>query len=92
MTRSYETMKNSKPPVLQDEDSHQVFVVFANRAGRDYYGGSMVLDPHGDVVALAGEKKEILRAELDFASLERWRKEEAIFSQRRPKLYRLISD
>ncbi len=71
---------------------NQVFVVFANRAGRDYYGGSMVLDPRGDVIALAGEKEEVLRTEIDFASLERWRKEEAIFSQRRPELYRLISD
>lgn len=71
---------------------NQVFVVFANRAGRDYYGSSMVLDPRGDVIALAGEKEEVLRAEIDFASLERWRKEEAIFSQRRPELYRLLAD
>ncbi|MGH7256326.1 MAG: carbon-nitrogen hydrolase family protein, partial [Nitrospirales bacterium] len=70
---------------------NQVYVVFANRAGRDYNGHSMVLDPSGDVIAWAGEKEEVLRTEIDFEFLEHWRKEEAIFSQRRPELYRLLA-
>lgn len=71
---------------------NQVFVVFANRAGRDYYGGSVVLDPRGDVVASGGEGEEVLQAKIDLAEAERWRKEEPIFPHRRPELYRAIGE
>lgn len=71
---------------------NQVFVVFVNRAGRDYYGGSLVLDPRGDLVAEAGEPEEILHAKIDLAEVERWRKEEPIFPHRRPQLYRPLCE
>lgn len=71
---------------------NQVFVIFANRAGRDYNGNSMVISPRGDIVASAGEKEEILSTEIDLLDVERWRKEEPIFPHRRPRLYKLISE
>ena len=57
---------------------NQAYVVGVNRCGRDprhaYSGGSMAVDPQGEVVAQGGDQECIVRAELDPAVVAEWRK------------------
>lgn len=70
---------------------NQVFVIFANRAGRDYYGNSIVIDPYGDVVACAGEEEKVLQATIDLEAVTTWRNNEPLSRHRRPELYRSLT-
>jgi predicted amidohydrolase len=53
------------------------FVIGVNQCGSDpnfiYPGRSLVVDPHGVVIADAGDREQILRAEIDPAVLHEWR-------------------
>lgn len=55
------------------------WVVGVNRVGRDphwdYPGRSVVIDPHGVIVADAGDRPGLLRASLDPAAVRGWRAE-----------------
>ncbi|MBC23740.1 MAG: carbon-nitrogen hydrolase [Phycisphaerae bacterium] len=57
---------------------NQAFVVAANRVGHDpntnYLGGSMIIDPRGEVIHEASDGEAVLQAELDLADLRRWRR------------------
>ncbi len=57
---------------------NQAYVVGVNRCGSDpreaYSGGSMVVDPQGEVVAAGGIEECIVRAEVDVAAVVEWRK------------------
>ena len=56
---------------------NQAYVVGVNRIGTDPYyhypGRSLILDPHGEIVADAGADEGVLRACLDLASLRKYR-------------------
>jgi omega-amidase len=58
---------------------NQAYVVGVNRCGSDpnhsYPGRSMIVDPHGVVLADAGESEGFIEAELDPEVVLRWRKE-----------------
>jgi omega-amidase len=58
---------------------NQAFVIACNRAGNDpsqqYAGGSLIVSPHGEVLAEAGGGDEVIRAEIDMADLRSWRNE-----------------
>ncbi len=58
---------------------NQAFVIGVNRCGRDpefsYSGRSMVVNPHGIVIADAGETERVLTAEIDPAEAEAWRRD-----------------
>lgn len=58
---------------------NQAYVVGVNRVGCEpqftYAGRSVVVDPHGIVVADAGEQERVLRAVLDLATVESWRRD-----------------
>lgn len=69
---------------------NQVFTVFANRAGSGFLGGSAVVSPEGEILALAGEKGA-LDIEIDLDHVRRWREQEPLFPHRRPDLYREIA-
>lgn len=69
---------------------NQVFTVFANRAGAGFQGGSAVVSPEGELLAVAGEKGT-LTVDIDLDDVRRWRAEEPIFPHRRPQLYRDIA-
>jgi predicted amidohydrolase len=69
---------------------NQVFVVYANRPGPKFGGGSAVFDPRGEFVVSSGTDDVILRVEIDLAEVDRWREEEAVYVHRRPELYRSI--
>ncbi len=55
------------------------YVIGVNRAGADpnfvYPGRSLIIDPHGAIVADAGASEGMIEAELDGAEVQRWRKE-----------------
>ena len=56
---------------------NQAYVVGVNRIGSDpyyaYTGQSAIIDPHGEVLADAGEGEGVIRAELDLATLRKYR-------------------
>lgn len=58
---------------------NQVYVVGVNRCGRDpqanYRGGSVVIDPKGRILASAGGKPAVVKAELDPDAPDRWRRD-----------------
>jgi predicted amidohydrolase len=70
---------------------NQFFVVFANRPRPHFSGGSMVIDPKGDAVVQAGERETIVQAYLDMADVDTWRKTEKLYPNRRPFLYRTLT-
>ena len=58
---------------------NQAFVIGVNRVGSEpqftYAGRSMVVDPHGVIIADAGEPECVLRAEIDLPTVENWRRD-----------------
>ena len=58
---------------------NQAYVVGVNRVGTDpqftYSGRSVVVDPHGVIVADAGEQERVLAAALDPAMPQAWRRD-----------------
>ncbi|SFH63160.1 (R)-amidase [Collimonas sp. OK307] len=70
---------------------NQVFSVLVNRCGPDsggesFAGGSMVINPYGDIVLQADDGVSTLRAQLDFAAVQESRKEYCYLEQRQVKL------
>ncbi len=58
---------------------NQAFVAACNRVGNDphlpYAGGSMIVSPHGEVLAEADDRPCVLRIDLDPAECRAWRDE-----------------
>ena len=58
---------------------NQAYVIGVNRCGSDpscsYNGRSLVVDPHGIIIADAGEQERLLRAELHAEVVRDWREE-----------------
>jgi predicted amidohydrolase len=58
---------------------NQAYVVGVNRCGADpkhtYSGRSMVIDPHGKILAEIGNEEGVIGADVDLAALEAWRKD-----------------
>ena len=56
---------------------NQAYVAGVNRCGTDpryvYNGRSVIVSPHGDILADAGNGESIINAELDLAALLKWR-------------------
>jgi predicted amidohydrolase len=67
---------------------NQLFVVAANLAGNGFCGGSLIVDPRGEVLAHAGTSEETIRARLDLDAIAREREREPALRLRRPVLYR----
>ncbi len=55
------------------------YVVGVNRAGKDpqhvYPGRSLIIDPHGAILADAGANEAVISAEIDPATVRTWRKD-----------------
>ena len=65
-------------PLLQARAiENQAYVVAVNRVGRDpfyhYTGCSMIVDPHGKILADAGDREGFIQARLDLDSLRKYR-------------------
>ena len=58
---------------------NQAYVVAANRCGNDpwlpYPGRSLIVDPHGVVLADAGSSETVIFADLDVSAVESWRRD-----------------
>ncbi len=58
---------------------NQAYVVGVNRVGQEpeasYSGRSIVVDPHGIIIADAGEKERILAATVDLETVQAWRRD-----------------
>jgi predicted amidohydrolase len=67
---------------------NQLFAIASNLAGEVFCGGSLIVDPRGDVLARAGSGDEVIRATIDLAEIERERAREPALGLRRPELYR----
>lgn len=70
--------------------NNQVFVVYANRPGEYFSGYSAVFNPRGETVISAKTKECVLKTEIDRDDVLQWRKEERIYQNRHPLLYRDI--
>lgn len=72
---------------------NQIFVATCNScgvAGETVYGGSSaIFDPWGEELAAAGEKEEIIQADLDFSVIEGIRSSINVYRDRRPELYKI---
>ena len=58
---------------------NQAYVVGVNRTGTDpnfsYSGRSVVVDPHGVIIADAGEQERVLTTQLDVETVRAWRRD-----------------
>ncbi len=75
----------------------QCFAVGVNRAGKDSdgveYGGSLIVDPWGNVLAEAeGIDERVLKISADFVEADKARNHIPTFFERRPEVYRLDWD
>jgi len=66
---------------------NQLFTVASNLAGDVFCGGSLIVDPRGEVLARGGTGDEVVRATIDLAEIEREREREPALGLRRPELY-----
>ena len=74
-----------------------VFILRVNRVGseekQDFYGKSFCVGPEGELLGSpSGIKEGILFADVDFGAITRYRREYPFLSDRRPKIYKEISN
>jgi len=76
-----------------------VYVAGVNRVGSEYegqsypyYGGSMVVDPAGKVLAKASNNEELLNVDIDEEALLQRRRNAPFLRDRRPDLYTPLSN
>lgn len=70
---------------------NQIFIAAVNRAGTDlqdeFAGGSMIINPWGEIVAQGGHKEQIITAEIDLSKIEEAKSKIDILGDRVPKTY-----
>jgi predicted amidohydrolase len=69
---------------------NQIPVIYANRPGPFFGGYSAIFGPYGELISSAKNKEEVLEEEIDLKVSREWRREEQIYANRRPLLYREI--
>ncbi|ABE51221.1 carbon-nitrogen family hydrolase [Methanococcoides burtonii] len=71
---------------------NQVFHIACNRSGSDptstFFGGSMIIDPLGNVIADAKDGECVIIEEIDTSIMKKTRKEIPVFDDRRPDIYK----
>lgn len=67
---------------------NQLFVVYVNRPDKIFSGHSAVIDPRGEIIADLGRRPKVQTVTVDLKEIKKWRKEEIVYPNRRPKLYR----
>ncbi|MEW6608231.1 MAG: nitrilase-related carbon-nitrogen hydrolase [bacterium] len=74
--------------------ANNLFVARANRVGDEegqkFHGGSIVIDPNGEIIAEAGEKDEILIADIDLDLIKETRNIWTFYANRRPETYKEV--
>jgi predicted amidohydrolase len=70
---------------------NQLFVVAANCCGiqgkLDFFGGSLIIGPKGELLAEGGQEQGEPTAILDFSAMTNWRQQIPCFNDRRPEYY-----
>ncbi len=76
--------------------SNAVFIACCNRVGEEpeltFAGGSYVVDPAGEIIAKAGTEEELLVVEIDRTLVAENRTKRPFLRDRRPDLYRVLSE
>jgi len=76
--------------------SNAVFIACCNRVGQEdaiaFAGGSFAVDPAGDIIATAGTEEELLVIEVDRRLIAKNRNARPFLRDRRPELYRVLSE
>jgi omega-amidase len=66
---------------------NQAYVIGVNRCGTDpkytYFGRSMIIDPHGQILADAGNTEKLITTDIDPATVESWRRDFPALADRR---------
>ena len=70
---------------------NQYYVIYVNRPGPVFAGGSAVYDPHGEELLSMGDREDVASLEFDPKMVQAWREEEILFPNRRPLLYRRVA-
>lgn len=76
--------------------ANQYFVAAVNRVGKEakdrFFGSSLVCDPRGNVLAMAGDKKdEVLLADIDLSRVAATRNNWLFYRDRRPDAYAVLT-
>ncbi len=66
---------------------NQIFAAYCNACGTKFGGGSLVVDPRGEIVMEAGGEPGVFVTSLELPLIDRWRKQEPLDRFRRPELY-----
>ncbi|WP_305064334.1 MULTISPECIES: carbon-nitrogen family hydrolase [Methanococcoides] len=70
---------------------NQIFHIACNRSGSDpnstFFGGTMIIDPLGNVMAGAKDEECVIIGEIDTSLMRKTRKAIPVFDDRRPDLY-----
>ena len=73
---------------------NQAYVIGVNRVGDDpnltYAGHSLILDPRGETLAIAGESPQLIQANLQLETLTEYRQEFPVLRDLRPEYFRPI--
>jgi len=76
--------------------SNAVYIACCNRVGEEptvaFAGGSFVVGPSGEVIASAGDQEELLVVDIDRTEIARNRNQRPFLRDRRPELYRVLSE
>lgn len=85
--RGHEYLRNLRTRARAQDNG--VYALAANLVGHGYCGESMIVDPHGDVVARAsGDADDVLVVAADARLVSSQRDAEPVLARRRPELYR----
>lgn len=71
---------------------NQLFVLYCNYSGEVSGGGSLVVDPSGEIILEAGNEPGVYVQSIDLRQVAYWRNYERIYEHRRPDLYVLELD
>lgn len=84
--RGYEHLLNLRTRARAQDN--QVFVVASNLTGGEFIGGSLIVDPKGEVLASIDHGEGFISASLDLEMIQSERLKEPALRLRRPELYR----
>ena len=72
-----------------------LYIATCNKVGKEgewnFPGGSLVVDPEGNIIQSAGSEEETIIADLDLWLVHQERMKSTIFRDRRPEAYKIIS-
>ena len=75
---------------------NQIFVAVANYLGKvedvEFFGGSVIADPYGRIIAEAGTAEAVLVADVDLDLARRVTEELDYLNQRRPETYGALTE